>query len=163
MAIRISELEELSKQIETKDYVYKDLFLDLQKQSKYNPFVEKNITQNDLQASYDLDAIINSLRNLFTTTPGQRFLFPKYGIDLRRYLFQPINRTTSNQIAQTIGSGIKLYEPRVVLRELLVEEDPDQNLYNITVVIEIPMFKTTSTINSVLDVKTEKFIYIKVK
>ncbi len=161
MAIKITNLEALAKQVQTKKYIYKDLYLDVQKQKQYNTILEKSISKNDLEATFDLDAIIVSLRNLFTTKPGQRFLFPRYGLDLRPFLFQPVNHITSRELSQVITDGIKLYEPRVNLKQLEVIEDPDNNLYNINIVIELPIFNTINTINSVLDVKTQKFTFIK--
>jgi phage baseplate assembly protein W len=161
VAIKITNLEALAKQVQTKKYIYKDLYLDVQKQKQYNTILEKSISKNDLEATFDLDAIIVSLRNLFTTKPGQRFLFPRYGLDLRPFLFQPVNHITSRELSQVITDGIKLYEPRVNLKQLEVIEDPDNNLYNINIVIELPIFNTINTINSVLDVKTQKFTFIK--
>lgn len=163
MAIKIESLEKLAKQVEQKRYIYKDLFLDVRKQQKYNTITEQNISKNDLEANYDLEAVIWSLRNLFTTKPGQRFLFPKYGLDLRRFLFQPINEMTSRSIYSAIQTAIQTFEPRVVLHELKVVGNPEDNSYDVTITIGLPVFKSKSTLNMVLDVKTEKFIYVNTK
>ena len=160
MAIRLNTLEQLSKIVETKRYIFKDLYLDVERDNSYNTITEQNISKNDIKAWYDLDAVFTSLRNLFTTRPGQRFLFPLYGLDLREFLFEPINEITAREMGERISKAIKDYEPRVNLVVCRVVGKPDENTYQIDVVIELPVFKTVSTINIVLDVKTEKFIFL---
>ena len=41
----------------------------------------------------DIDA---SLRILFGTTPGERFLQPKYGLDMHELMFEPLSTTKSS-------------------------------------------------------------------
>ena len=161
MAIRIDQLEELSNFVEKNRYIFKDIFLDIKKRTQFSSVLEENIDQNDLAVHYDKDAIFTSLRNLFTTTPGQRFLFPIYGLDLRKYLFQPINDATARSIGMEITKAIKDFEPRVELIQCNIIGKPDDNTYEIDVVVKLPVFNTVSTISSVLDVKTEKFTFIK--
>lgn len=43
----------------------------------------------------NVDAVYNSLRNLFTWQPGERILDPAYGSNLRQYLYQGITDITS--------------------------------------------------------------------
>lgn len=160
MAIRLKALEKLSTRLESAQHVYKDLHLDIQQEAPYNTVLQQPVDKNDLRAWYDKDAIITSLRNLFTTKPGQRFLFPKYGLDLREFLFQPITTTTSRIIGEKITRAIRDYEPRVVLEKCLVTGRPDDNTYEIEIILALPVFNTISTINSVLDVKTQKFAFL---
>lgn len=160
MAIRITPLQQVSNIIESQRYVYKDLALDIQKDFQYNIVTEQKIDKNDILVSYDQQAIANSIRNLFTTTPGQRFLFPLYGLDLRRFLFEPINETTARTIGETITRAITNFEPRVIIQACNVNGYPDSNQYEIQLVLELPVFQTSYTINSVLDIKTEKFTFI---
>lgn len=161
MAIYLDKLQSVSDFIETKRYLFKDLKLDIEKSKQFNTVIEENINANDVDVWYDKDAIFTSLRNLFTTTPGQRFLFPKYGLDLRKYLFQPINEVTGRSIGEAISFAIKRFEPRVTLKQCNVVGKPDLNQYEIDVIVELPVFNTISTISTVLDVKTEKFTFIK--
>lgn len=160
MAIRISPLQEVSKHLESQRYVYKDLALDIQKDFQYNTVTEQKIDKNDLLVSYDQQAIANSIRNLFTTTPGQRFLFPLYGLDLRRFLFEPINEATARTIGETITRAITTFEPRVAIEACNVIGYPDSNQYEIELILQLPVFQTSYAINSVLDIKTEKFTFI---
>lgn len=161
MAIRIDKLDTLSKVIEQKRHLYKDVFLDIKKKTQFSSVTESRVDQNDITVLYDKDAIFTSLRNLFTTKPGERFLFPKYGLDLRKYIFQPINQATAQAIGSQITKAIKDFEPRVELEQCNIIGKPDDNTYEIDVIVKLPVFNTVSTISSVLDVKTEKFTFIK--
>lgn len=159
MALKITKLDQIAEQYSRKDYAYKDLHLDFTKSGNYDSLLRKKINENDIQVDYDSTAIKNSLRNLFNTRPGQRFLFPAYGLNLDRYLFEAITDENAETIGETIVRSIERYEPRVKLELCTVKPDPDQNQYDISIIISIPLFNTTATINSLLDVKTQTFVF----
>ena len=160
MAIRIQNLEAIAKQFETKTHTYQDLHFDLAKSGVFNTTLGKRVDGNDLLVDFDESAIKNSLRNLFNTRPGQRFLFPLFGLDLYQFVFEPITNDNARSIGELIVSSIKKYEPRVTLRECNITPYPDDNLYDITLVVQIPTFNTVLTLNSSLDIKTQTFIFL---
>ena len=86
----------------------------------------------------DGQAVINSVKNILTTTPGQKLLNPTFGLDFRSYLFEPINTTTSYFLAQFIYSNLGVQEPRVTLEGVSIEGIEDQNQYNIDISFSIP-------------------------
>lgn len=94
----------------------------------------------DILADNDLDAIKNSLSNLFNTIPGQKLLDPTYGLNLLQFLFEPVTTHTANIIGETILSGISKYEPRVTVDRIRVSGDAEKNEYNITMTIRVPAF-----------------------
>lgn len=159
VAIRISKLDQIVEQYSQKDYAYKDIHLDFAKSGNYDPVLQRKIKDNDIQVDYDINAIRNSLKNLFTTRPGQRFLFPEYGLSLERYLFEAITDENAESIGEIIVRTIERYEPRVELKLCSVIPKPDDNQYDITIAISIPLFNTTATINSLLNTKTQTFIF----
>ena len=72
-------------------YLYKDLFLDLDTSVYYNKQFNKSTILKDAQGLYDENAVLNSITNIFLTAPGEKILSPEFGLDLRRYLFEPIS------------------------------------------------------------------------
>lgn len=160
MAIKITNLDKIAKEYEIKNHLYKDLHLDFSRNYVFNTTLNSRIDGNDLQVDYDVNAIINSLKNLFNTKPGQRFLFPLYGLDLNQYVFEAITPDNGRMIGEKISNSIETFEPRVTLLQCKVESDPDQNQYDITIIVYIPLFNTTSSLNSTLDVKTQTFIFV---
>lgn len=160
VAIKIPNLEQISERYSQKDYYYKDLHLDFQKDGNFSTALNRKIEGNDVQIDYDESAIKNSLRNLFNTKPGQRFLFPKYGLDLNQYLFEAVSEFNGQIIGEKIVTAIKNFEPRVTLRRCDVVAMPDDNQYDITIIVEIPIIDTLASINTVLDTKNKSFVFI---
>lgn len=160
MAIKISNLEQISQRYAQQAYAYKDLHLDFEKSGEYNTALQQKIDGNDIKVDYDNGAILNSLKNLFNTRPGQRFLFPLYGLDLNQYLFEAVTEDNGRIIGEKIVAGIDAFEPRVKLRQCNVISMPDDNQYDITIIVDIPIFNTSSSINTTLDTKTQTFIFV---
>lgn len=167
MAIKITDLQTVANAYKanvnvytTNPYVYKDLYLDLtQNQTTYQSF-QNPVAKKDIQVSYDDQAISNSLTNLFNTIPGQRFLFPQYGLNLRQYLFEPISEINAQIIGRNIFDSIKTYESRVTPLNVNVIADPDNNLYIITITVLIPVYNATVSIYYNYDLTRQKFINI---
>jgi len=160
MAIKIQNLQRVADTYIESGYLYKDLALDLQQTQIVAPGVNISTPGTDIKASFDLAAIKNSLLNLFNTLPGQRFLFPEYGLNLQQFLFSPITEFNGQILGEKIFEGIRTYESRVTPKQVRVVIDPDSNQYNITVIIEIPLLRLISDIDFLLDVKKQTFIVL---
>jgi hypothetical protein len=121
-----------------KNYLYADLHLDLQKNYIISNelFIKPQI--NDIRLDYDLNAVKNSLHNLFTTTPGDKILSPEYGMDLRKYLFTPATVQIAKDIRDEIYIQVGTYEPRVKLTSVNINVLEDANEYDITIYFDIP-------------------------
>jgi phage baseplate assembly protein W len=116
-----------------KSYLYADLHLDLQE--SYN--ISSNLFQkpeiNDFKIDYDIDAIKNSLYNLFTTTPGEKILNPEYGLDFKQYLFLPATVDIAKYIRDEIYSQVARYEPRVKIVNVNITILEDVNEFDINI------------------------------
>jgi hypothetical protein len=98
-----------------------------------------NPISKDLTSDYDVAAVKNSLTNLFNTIPGQNLLNPIYGLNLVRFLFEPLNEVNGRLIGNAIVEGITTFEPRVIIRTVDVEVNEDEQTYYITLNILIPI------------------------
>lgn len=78
-------------------------------------------------SAYEQD-IEESLRVLFSTSPGERVNRYDYGCPLRRYAFEPITTETTVRMRNDITRAIILYEPRITLEEVSFEEQPEQGV-----------------------------------
>jgi phage baseplate assembly protein W len=161
VAIKLPNLEQIAQQYNSNSpFVYQDLHLDFARATTYNNTLGIRLQKNDIQTDYDEDAIRNSLRNLFNTRPGQRFLFPLYGLDMNQFLFENITPSNARLIGEKIVSSINNYEPRVTVLNVDVQSDPDNNQYNITIIVQIPIFNSVTTLNTRLNAKTQSFVFI---
>jgi phage baseplate assembly protein W len=138
---------------------YKDMSLDLRPETKTLPrglYRADNVV--DIKESNDEAAIQNSLFNIFNTSPGQKLLNPEFGLDLKRYLFDPLTQDIAQNIGESILQGLNRWEPRVIVTGVNVITDFDQNQYIISLYIEIPTLNITqATYNGALN--TEGFTF----
>lgn len=113
-------------------------------------------TPRDILVDNDIDAIKNSISNLFNTIPGQKLLSPNYGLSLMQYLFEPVTTSTANIIGETILNGITRFEPRVVVDKIKVSGNSDDKQYTITLIIRVPLLSSRDslTLNAVLSENT---------
>ena len=151
MAIKVRDFNFLDEQ---KPYVYKDLHLDLTSRKGDLDVFNQLYEGPDIVASIDYQAIKNSLYNLFNTQKGQRFLFPNYGADLRKYLFMPVNDITGRILGTDIKEAIKRSEPRVEVLEVNVEVFNDLSLFK--VIISIFCEQIGSSISLGMDVQSSQ-------
>tara|TARA_R110000796_G_scaffold48911_1_gene117013 strand:- start:16450 stop:16935 length:486 start_codon:yes stop_codon:yes gene_type:complete len=140
MAIRLDNIKQdtLEKKSLDQGYLYKDIKFDLDL-SKFNrPELYSTQEPRDLNELQDGRAVINSVKNILTTTPGQKLLNPLFGLDLRSYLFESITQTTAYFIAVDIYENLGKQEPRITLQSVLIEGSPDNNTYIIEIEYSIP-------------------------
>jgi phage baseplate assembly protein W len=119
-------------------YLYTDLHLDLELSDNINNFLYQENEIKDIKLDYDLNAIRNSLHNLFTTTPGEKILNPDYGLDLRQYLFQPATIEVAENIRDEIYRQVRVYESRVKVNDVAITILEDVNEFDISIYYSIP-------------------------
>lgn len=71
------------------------------------------------QDEADIDA---SLRILFGTKPGERPLFPTYGLDLSELMFEPLSTTLRSLLLDRIRTGVLIHEPRIRVLNLVIDD-----------------------------------------
>ena len=90
MSVRLDNLER--SPIEQKSlqdgYLYKDIKFDLDFSRYVKPELYSQSGPKDLAEIQDGQAVINSVKNILTTTPGQKLLNPLLGLDFRSYLYE---------------------------------------------------------------------------
>ena len=142
---------------ESDTYIYSDLYLDLSQapaETKFNK--NKRTKKNDIKMSYDDDAIKNSLYNLFNTLPGNRILLPDYGCDLNFYVFEHINETNARMIGRSIKNAIEKWENRVSILNIDIACNEAEQLYEITLKLNIVFSYTTNNIMEVRGIMNQQ-------
>ncbi|MDB5033873.1 MAG: hypothetical protein JWQ98_1114 [Chlorobi bacterium] len=69
----------------------------------------------------DAEDIEASLKILFGTTIGERFLRPKYGLDMHDLLFESLGTTARTLIMDMVSTAILIYEARIELLSLKLD------------------------------------------
>lgn len=112
--------------------------------------IRSNIRYTDIRTNLDAhpvrkdiallsneEAVKRSIRNLIWTNPYERFFDPKKGAGIKQFLFENIDQITSDTVKGRIKSTLETYEKRAEILEVNVEELPDDNAINITVVFSL--------------------------
>lgn len=96
----------------------------------------------------DEDDIQASLKILFGTTPGERFLVPKYGLDMHELMFEPMSTTMRTLLTDRVRTAILIYEPRIKLLNLQID-NPDPGEGTLRILLEYEVRATNSRFNLV--------------
>lgn len=76
---------------------------------------------NGVRMISDEEDIRSSLRILLSTTVGERRMQPKYGCNLQKLVFEPVDATLTTYIKDLIETAILYFEPRIVLESVALE------------------------------------------
>ena len=98
---------------------------------------KKHPVTNDIVVSRDESAIKQAIVNLLLTNKGERLMNPKYGSDIRSYLFEPLDFGTAAQIKSSITYCLKSYEPRIEVLNLECRPNFDENGFSVELQYEI--------------------------
>jgi phage baseplate assembly protein W len=120
------------------NYLYKDLFLDIDNRVSYNNQLNRTEELKDVLGLFDIEAVKTSIANALLTSPGEKILNPEFGVDLRRFIFEPIDEDTAEDIQDDIEDNLPKWEPRISLENVFVEADEEQQEYKITLQINVP-------------------------
>jgi phage baseplate assembly protein W len=118
--------------------IYKDIRLDLNIGFEREARLHSKNTVVDIQASNDVDAVKNSLYNLFTTIPGQKILNPVYGLNLLQFVFTGITDINANLMGNLILEGVSKFEPRLVVKKIFIFPDIENQTYEIGLRLDVP-------------------------
>lgn len=114
-------------------------FLDISMLSKQYSDNEK--TKLKVANLKDIEAIKNSLHNIFTWIPGERILNPEFGCNLRRLLYNGITEFNKEQIAAEVRQSVSKLEPRVKIEKIVdvgTVDDTENNTVCLDIIFSIP-------------------------
>jgi phage baseplate assembly protein W len=131
---------------------FTDLHLDLT-MAKATGIETRRGFANDIRVDFDEDAIKNAVYNCIYTKPGEKVLSPNFGMELERFLFEPVSKSRGEYIGRYVLSTLSSLENRIIVQEVKVTVDPDSNTYNILVIYEIPSLKKKSSTDILLQSK----------
>jgi len=98
--------------------------------------------------------LLNNLNQLLGTERGERVMMPDFGISLRRFLFEPLDDITKDEIRNDIQNSLSRYEPRVEIIRLQVGEDLEEiGLEGLSTLIINLTLRTKEDVDSVFDIQ----------
>ena len=106
-------------------------FKDLSMSFKYNPL------SGDLIALKNENAIARAVRNIVSTSPGEKFFDPDFGSSISEILFENVDDITAVSIQDEIRNCLNNYEPRVDLVNVDVNPNFDENQFDVKITYKI--------------------------
>ena len=140
MAVTLDFLQPgtFARELAEGEYLYKDLFLDLQLDYPTLPELLASSDYEDLRAIYDANSVFQSLYNIFSTSPGQKFLNPEFGLDLKGFVFSPVNERLGYLLGLKIQQLLPIMEPRIAIDKIDVFVFTDDLTYEVNIYFRIP-------------------------
>jgi phage baseplate assembly protein W len=106
---------------------------------------------NDIALSYDSQAIIRSVRNILLTKKFEKPWNPDFGSNVDALLFENISFMAASALEKEITVAINNYEPRVNLKNVVVQPYPDRNAYDVTLTFFIANATQPTTVTVFLE------------
>jgi len=95
----------------------------------------------------DVEDINSCLEILLSTQPGERQMHPKFGMNMQKLLFEPLDTTLEAYMQLLIKKALLFFEPRI--RLIKIELIPDQHNGLVNIILEYYVLSTNSRYNYV--------------
>ena len=92
------------------------------------------------------DDIRSSLEILLSTSVGERVMQPRYGCNLHRLLFEPLDATLQAYMKDLIKTAILYFEPRIILDAVTLVPHEEEGRIDIEVSYIIAATNTRSNV-----------------
>lgn len=113
-------------------------------------FTKKPVT-GDVSLSYDVQAVIRSIRNILLTKRYEKVFDPSFGTSIDALLFENISSVTAGALENEISVAIQNYEPRAILDSVVVSPYADKNAYSVTLTFYLENATQPTTITVFLE------------
>jgi phage baseplate assembly protein W len=99
---------------------------------KFPVLVDSATAAGIAMSEYEQD-IKESIWIILSTSKGERIMHPDFGCAIHDLIFDPINTTTLNLIQNSIQEALTLWEPRIELIKVGIEEKSEEGKLNISI------------------------------
>ena len=107
--------------------------------------------RKDINKHKDEMAVINSIKNLMMTNHYERPFQPDLGSNVRRLLFENLDKITAISMEREIRQVVENYEPRAQIKNLDILPDLDNNGFSVRMEFYIMNMTDPVTINFFLE------------
>jgi len=124
----------------------RDLFSDFNQSFLPHP------NTGQISRKVNVDAVKMSLRNLVLTNKYERLRNPRFGGNIRRWLFEPSTSAyaITKEIERHVREIVRQYEPRVRLLEVIASATEDDTTVNIYIKFSIVSSERDEELNITL-------------
>ena len=99
----------------------------------------------------DSQAVIRSVRNILLTRHYEKPFNPDFGSNIDAILFELVSPLSATSLEREIRTSIENYEPRARLSEIIVNPQPDNNSYSVSLSFYIENATLPTTVTLLLE------------
>ena len=144
---------EVAVTVESPGWIYSDVSFPF----KPNPFFLQQGLSGDVNRVYDGNAIKQSIKNIVLTNRYERPFKANFGCNLRTFLFEPLGAWDVYEMEGSIKDQLALYEPRINVLNVIIEEDMTALAINVRIEYEVsPVYTENYTDSVEIKIKTER-------
>ena len=104
-------------------------------QDKLKDYLSVISSIGDFKRIADLNVILNSWNNILLTPRGTYLHDPEFGSDLYKYVFEPADDTTVDNVKREIVERITVYDDRAVIEDIRITIQNDGKRFNVEVYV----------------------------
>ncbi|MDQ0430973.1 phage baseplate assembly protein W [Pantoea agglomerans] len=100
-----------------------------------------------------VDAVMQSLRVLFMTEPGERIMRESYGGGMHDFIFENITGELLANIQNRIEESILRHEPRALLKDVIIQPDTqDASRLRVQIIVYLSGTDLVETVDGTLNI-----------
>ncbi|MGL4353717.1 MAG: GPW/gp25 family protein [Aeromonas popoffii] len=100
-----------------------------------------------------VEAVMQSLRVLFMTEPGERIMRESYGGGMHDFIFENITDELLANIRNRIEESILRYEPRALLKDVIIQPDTqDASRLRVQITVSLSGTDLVETVDGTLNI-----------
>ena len=115
----------------------------------FDSFARHPVT-DALARAVNTNAINQSIRNLVLTNRGERPFELDIGCDINKALFELNDYITAQNIKLYVRDTLTQYEPRIDVKDVVVEYGADESIFKLTIVYYILNTMTLSSVDMLI-------------
>ena len=90
------------------------------------PFESKDVEEYFVDLNKNMrDDVRSKIMHVIFTPKGQKIRDPEFGTNLMKYIFQPNDKQSWNEITREISDSVKLYVPNVIINSISILDDTE--------------------------------------
>ncbi|MDX2241495.1 MAG: GPW/gp25 family protein [Leptolyngbyaceae cyanobacterium bins.302] len=95
--------------------------------------IQTNV-QGSIELSDETPNLEESIKIILGTRLGERVYRPNFGSRLSELVFEPMNSQTLLLIRLCVREAIEMWEPRIILKDVVTSPDPRKGLVDIDII-----------------------------
>jgi len=121
------------------------IFRDLDLSFTINPL------SGDVPVLKDINAVVFGMKSCLFTNNYEKPFNPEFGGGIRQFLFEQVDDITSAILQKNIAQTLENYEPRITVQNIVVQANPYEDRYDVTIQFFMSNNPAAITVNFFLE------------